>query len=132
MVELARQPATTRTVVADIARRQNIPAFYLAKIVPLLARAGLLHTSLGAAGGICLAAPADEISLYEIIEAIEGPWALNLCSIDPARCDQHVGCTACTAWGEIQARLDESLKMIRLSDLTPMRTAARSQRQDSC
>ena len=52
MVDIARQPPATRSVVSEIARRQHIPAFYLAKIMPRLARAGLVLTSLGASGGI--------------------------------------------------------------------------------
>ena len=61
MVDIATRPPATRAIVAEIAKRQNIPAFYLAKIMPRLARAGLVHTSLGAAGGITLAIPADSI-----------------------------------------------------------------------
>lgn len=117
MVDIARQPPSTRVIVADVAKRQNIPAFYLAKIMPLLARAGLVRTSLGAAGGIALATPADQISLLQIIEAIDGPFALNRCSGNPADCDLHPTCPTCQVWTLAQAQLNQTLAETRVSDL---------------
>jgi Rrf2 family protein len=117
MMDIAKRPPATRSVVAEIAARQNIPAFYLAKIMPRLARAGLVRTSLGAAGGIALALPAEEISLLQIIQAVEGPFALNLCSLDPAECQHHATCTVCETWCHAQAQLNQTLAGTRLSDL---------------
>jgi Rrf2 family protein len=118
MMDIAKRPTTTRAVVAEIAERQNIPAFYLAKIVPRLARAGLVRTSLGAAGGIALALPAEEISLLQIIEAVDGPLELNLCSRDPQKCEHYATCSACETWRHAQAQLNQTLSATRLSDLT--------------
>ncbi len=117
MVDIARQPPATRSIVSEIARRQHIPVFYLAKIMPRLARAGLVQTSLGASGGIVLAAPAEEISLLQVIEAIDGPLALNLCSLEPARCEYHATCNVCDAWCQAQVQLNRALANTRLSDL---------------
>jgi Rrf2 family protein len=128
MVDIARRPPTARTVVSEIAKRQNIPAFYLAKIVPQLARAGLVHTSLGAAGGISLAAPAEEITLLQIIEAIDGPLTLNLCSVDPSLCEEHSHCSVCRVWRQAQMQLNQTLSEMRLSDLSlPQSADARPQ-----
>jgi len=121
MMDIARRPPTTRAVVAEIAERQNIPAFYLAKIMPRLARAGLVRTTLGAAGGIALALPAEEISLLQIIEAVDGPLALNLCSLNPASCEQHVTCSAVKTWCQAQAQLNQTLAQTRLSELAAPR-----------
>lgn len=123
MMDIAKRPPTTRAVVAEIAERQNIPAFYLAKIMPQLARAGLVRSSLGAGGGIALAVPAEEITLLQIIEAIEGPFALNLCSLTPAGCEHHATCPACETWCQAQTQLNQTLAATRLSDL-----AARARR----
>ena len=120
MMDIARRPATTRAVVAEIAERQNIPVFYLAKIMPRLARAGLVRTSLGALGGITLALPAEEISLLQIIEAVDGPLTLNLCSLDPNKCKHYSTCSACKTWGVAQAQLNQTLSATRLSDLTAL------------
>ncbi len=117
MVDIARQPPAARVVVADIARRQKIPAFYLAKIVPHLARAGLVRTTLGAAGGIALKVPPDQISLLQIIEAIDGPLALNTCSVEPAGCEHHVDCPTRDVWCRAQSQLNRLLAETRVSDL---------------
>jgi Rrf2 family protein len=117
MMDIALQQPTERTIVSAIAKRQAIPPPFLAKIVPLLARAGLVRTSLGATGGITLAASPAEISLLQIIEAIDGPFALNLCSLNPSDCHHYATCVACQVWGKAQAQLNQTLARTRLSDL---------------
>lgn len=117
MMDIARRPPTTRAIVAEIAERQHIPAFYLAKIMPRLARAGLVRTSLGAAGGIALGMSASEITLLQIIEAIDGPLTLNLCSLDPGRCECSGDCPALDMWCRAQAQLNQMLTQTRLGDL---------------
>lgn len=117
MVDIAQQSSSARVVVSDIARRQNIPAFYLAKIMPRLAHAGLVRTSLGASGGVTLALPPDQISLLQVIQAVEGPFALNVCSLDPTQCEYQAACPACETWREAQRQLDHVLSRTRISDL---------------
>ena len=126
MVDMALQSPTTRSIVSEIAKRQDIPASFLAKIVPRLARAGLVRTALGAGGGITLAAPPAEISLLQIIQAIDGPLALNRCSLDPTNFRRHATCPACEVWRQAQTRLNETLEGTRLSDLV-----ARAQKNKS-
>ena len=109
MMDIAAPHPTERMIVSEIAKRQDIPPSFLAKIVPLLARAGLVRTSLGATGGVTLAASPKEISLLQIIEAIDGPLALNLCSLNPSDCRQYVTCAACQVWGKAQAQLNQTL-----------------------
>ncbi len=123
MVDIARQPPANRIVVADIAKRQNIPAFYLAKIVPHLARAGLVRTTLGAAGGITLNIPPDRISLLQVIEAIDGPLALNRCSVDPAGCEHHATCSTLDTWCRAQSQLNHLLAETHISDLAARASA---------
>lgn len=117
IVDIARQPASARVIVADIAKRQKIPAFYLAKIMPRLARAGIVRTTLGAAGGIALGISPDQISLLQIIEAIDGPLALNQCSVNPTDCEHHATCSALDVWCRAQAQLNRTLAETRVSDL---------------
>jgi Rrf2 family protein len=129
MIDIAAQQPTERMIVSEIAKRQDIPPSFLAKIVPLLARAGLVRTSLGAAGGITLAASPEEISLLQIIEAIDGSFALNLCSLNPADCEQHTTCAACQVWGEAQRQLNQTLAQTRLAELgARARESANNQR----
>jgi len=117
MIDIARQSPSERNIVAEIAKRQDIPASFLGKIVSRLARAGLVHTSLGAAGGIALASPADEISLLQIIQAIDQSFALTPCSLNPSDCPRHTTCSASSVWCTAQAQVNQTLAQTRLSDL---------------
>ena len=62
-----------RAPTSEIAREQRIPPSFLAKIVSQLSVAGVVQTSRGARGGVSLARPSRDISLLEVIEAIDGP-----------------------------------------------------------
>ena len=128
MMDIAAPQPTERMIVSEIAKRQDIPSAFLAKIMPLLARAGLVRTSLGATGGITLAASPKEISLLQIIEAIDGPFTLNLCSLNPSDCRQYVTCAACQVWGKAQAQLNQTLAQTRLSELASLAETAPTRR----
>ncbi|MGH9657036.1 MAG: RrF2 family transcriptional regulator [Bryobacteraceae bacterium] len=87
LVFLARAPVGTYTMARVIAEREQIPAYFLAKILQDLARKGILRSSRGPSGGFTLRLPASQISLLEIIEALDGkslattagqlPWMLD-------------------------------------------------------
>jgi Rrf2 family protein len=117
MVEIASLPPDTRAVIPDIAERQDIPRVFLAKIIPKLAKAGLLRTSRGVSGGVALGQPAETINLRQIIEAVEGPLALNRCSIRPENCPLHSTCPVLGVWRKAQEDLNRTLESTRLSDL---------------
>src|SRR5512139_789608 len=76
---LARLGQTERAATSQVAQEQHIPPSFLAKIISQLSIAGLLHTSRGARGGVTLAREPKDISLLEVIEAIDGPILLNEC-----------------------------------------------------
>lgn len=119
MLDIAAYNSTTgeRACTTAIAQRQDIPPALLAKLVPLLVRAGLLHSQRGARGGLSLAHPASEISLLEIVEAIEGPITLNRCTATPAQCDKVHQCSVHPVWQQAQDYLVNLLKTTSLSDL---------------
>lgn len=76
-----------------IAGEQQIPTSFLAKIVARLSSAGVIRTSRGAHGGVSLARPGSEISVLEVIEAIDGPIAINACVLHPGECPLGETCT---------------------------------------
>jgi len=129
MMDVALQSSEKRSVVSEIAERQRIPPHFLAKIVPRLARAGLVRTSLGASGGVTLAVPANQISLLQIIEAIDGPLLLNLCSLDPSDCDCSAECGALDVWCRAQRQLNQTLAQTRLDDLVARQRRVASKNQ---
>ncbi len=79
MIRLAQEAQGQVMLVSDIAAREGLPESYLAKIFQDLARSGIVRSHRGARGGFALARDPQDISLREIIEAIEGPIALNTC-----------------------------------------------------
>jgi Rrf2 family protein len=92
ILHLARLPANQRASTHDIAARQHIPGPFLAKIVSQLSVAGLVTTYRGAGGGVALAIPSDQISLLQVIEALDGPLRLNRCLIQPDSCPSSEQC----------------------------------------
>jgi len=78
--------------IQEIARAQFVPKEYLAKIIQKLAQAGIIKTHRGVGGGISLARPPEEITLLDVIEAIEGPVALNSCFIRLGECPRESNC----------------------------------------
>jgi Rrf2 family protein len=86
MLYLAR-PDTDRPIATrKIAEEQEIPASFLAKIISQLSIAGLIETSRGANGGVKLKRQPEDISLLEVIEAIDGPITIEECTVDPSSC----------------------------------------------
>jgi Rrf2 family protein len=67
-------------------------------VVTRLAAANLVVTTRGSEGGLSLARPASEISLLQVVEAMEGPLALNQCVVEPGICPLVPACTVHVAW----------------------------------
>lgn len=117
MMDLASLPPESKALIPDIARRQDVPRAFLAKIIPRLAKEGLLRTQRGAAGGVKLGRPADEISLLEILQAVDGPIVLAPCSVKPENCPRYSNCGVAPVWRAAQVALDQTLANTMLSDL---------------
>jgi Rrf2 family protein len=100
---LAAQAPGACVATARIAREQGIPNSFLAKIVLQLSAGGILHTSRGAKGGVQLAKSAKDISLLEIVEAVDGPIEVNDCVLHAARCQRSRNCPVRKIWCEARA-----------------------------
>ena len=116
VLHLARS-GDTRTATSVIAEEQKIPPSFLAKIISQLSIAGLLHTSRGARGGVTLARDAGEITLLEVIEAIDGPIQLNECVGDTNTCSFDKDCPLRPVWCEAQEQLVGRLKGTNFADM---------------
>ncbi len=99
-----------RAATSHIAQEQQIPPSFLAKIVSQLSVAGLLQTSRGARGGVSLARTPDQISLLEVVEAIDGPILLNECVSANGACTFGDDCPMRPVWCDAQAELVERLQ----------------------
>lgn len=110
-----------RSRSAEIARRQSIPPSYMPKIVQQLVRAGIVHTLRGAHGGVQLAKPAAMVSLRDVVEAAEGPLAINVCVVwGDCPCAQP--CPVRAALARVHASVERELDQTTLESLRPRRT----------
>ena len=125
LVELARRDGDAPVSLAEIATADELPLAYLEHLVARLRKAGLVESRRGARGGYLLARPAAEITMAEVVEALEGsiapieciseaPDGALVCSreSDP----DHV-CPTKLLWTRVRGSIIETLREIRLSDL---------------
>ena len=80
MTAAARREAGARLSASELAQETGVPLPTTQKLMGRLAAEGLLTSVRGAAGGFALARPAEAISLADIVEAVEGPIAMTMCS----------------------------------------------------
>lgn len=109
MLYLARLEPNKRAATSQIAEDQEIPPSFLAKIISQLSIAGLIHTSRGARGGVSLAHAPKDISLLQVVEAIDGPITLNECVQDPSVCTFGDNCPLHEVWCEAKSELVKKL-----------------------
>lgn len=95
---------------AQIAEKYHIPASFLTKIISQLSVAGLIHTSRGARGGVFLAKQPSMITLLDVLEAIDGPVALNECIEDKESCPFSNNCVLHRFWSDASEELINRLK----------------------
>jgi Rrf2 family protein len=114
---LARLNPNERAATSTVAQEQHIPPSFLAKIISQLSIAGLLHTSRGARGGVMLARDPKDISLLEVIEAIDGPIQLNECVGEDGVCAFEEDCPLRPVWCEAQEELVSKLKNKNFADM---------------
>jgi len=112
--------------IKDVSKNQKIPKNLLNKIFQSLVKAGLIKSHRGSKGGFSLARPANEITLREIVERIEGPIYLNKCLIRRGECAQQDICPAHEVWKEAQKKMLEILEKTTLQDLAQRAQRLRS------
>lgn len=116
--ELARhEPDWKSATTSKIAKEKLIPTSFLAKIISQLSISGLINTSRGASGGVSLARKPEEISLLDVVEAIDGPITLNECTKDPSNCLFGDSCPLHEIWCETQAEMVNRLQQATFDKL---------------
>ncbi|RMD87557.1 MAG: SUF system Fe-S cluster assembly regulator [Alphaproteobacteria bacterium] len=107
-----------RSNAATLAEETGLPVATVAKILGAMSRAGLLASHRGLKGGFSLARPASEISVADVIEAVDGPIALVHCIENaPGDCDFEPVCAMRLHWQVINHAVRDGLERVRLSDI---------------
>ena len=105
------------TTSKEIAQRQAIPPKYLPQIIAALSQAGLLTSMRGYGGGLKLSRPAEEITLLNIIEAMQGKPRFFDCQLSDTDCIHQPGCQLKSVYNQTQDALVKVFATFRLSDI---------------
>ena len=117
MIDLAMNYKGEPIQLNEIACSQNISVKYLEQIMGPLRAKGIVRTQKGSKGGYHLAADPEEITLYDIVESIEGSMAPVSCVDDTSSCDRHDTCVTRQVWARMKDVVSEELKSKTLADL---------------
>jgi Rrf2 family protein len=104
-IHLGTLPTLVRVPGPVLARAIGAPESFVSKVLQQLVQAGLVSSQRGMRGGFQLARRAADISLLEVVEAVEGPPQLNLCLPPESDCSRKEWCGAHPVWAEAQEAL---------------------------
>ena len=115
---LAGQPPGSVLSRAEIEEKEDIPSYYLAKIMKDLVAGGLVQSHMGSKGGFTLARPAAAISIKEVYETVEGPLVLMECLEKGDKfCLYCSVCTQRSIWERARSLLGNYLSGVFIGDI---------------
>jgi FeS assembly SUF system regulator len=116
LTRMALSPAATYSA-ASLAQQVTLPASTVSKLLKIMSRYGLLYSSRGKQGGYTLAKPPQEISLADVINALEGPIGLTECSRQSGLCQLESHCAIRQQWQGINGVIHKALQQLSLETL---------------
>jgi len=115
---LARRPVGSVVMVDEVSREEHIPKSFAAKIFQSLVKGKLVKSNRGSGGGFTLLKKPGDITVLEVIEAIEGKIAFQRClSEDEPTCEHFGGCALCGLFEQAQDRVKDVFSRTTLADL---------------
>lgn len=103
----------------ELAERARLELPTVSKLLKTLTQAGLVQSFRGSSGGYRLAKPANEITLIEIVEAIEGPLGMTECSGEHSSCEHETHCGVRSKWLRINDVVADALRGVSLAEMMP-------------
>lgn len=116
LTALAAQSDTVLSA-SELAERAGLETPTVSKLLKPLAQAGLVEGFRGANGGYRLARPAADISLIEVVEAMEGPLGMTECSVHEGNCTIEDHCGVRANWRRINDVVVEALRSVTLAQM---------------
>ena len=107
----------SRISIGDISENKKIPEPFLRKLFKPLVQQGIILSTRGVAGGVRLARDPKDITVLEVVEALEGPLALNECLLEDSACEFLSECGMHDVWDETQSAMAKVLRSKNLTDL---------------
>ena len=123
---MANQSDTRFVSAKEIGKKEGVPTFFLAKTLQKLAKAGVLRSFKGPTGGFGLARPPKRITLYDIVEAIDGTSDLNRCAAGLVACSDAAPCPLHHQFKKVREQVKQYLRRQTVADLA--RTVAEKKR----
>lgn len=117
VLDIARHSGTGRRKARQIASVMDIPARYATQILADLVRHGLLTAVAGPDGGYSLARPPNEITLLDVVDAVEGPTLLDTCVLRGGPCDWTEVCPVHVTWWRAQTAFIDVLAGVTFAEL---------------
>ena len=117
MTAAARRPGGARLSATELAAETGVPLPTAQKLMGQLAASGLLSSARGVSGGFALSRPAAEISLADIVEAVEGPIAMTICSEGRSDCALDAHCRVKPHMGIVGNAVRGALGAVSLTEL---------------
>ena len=117
LIDLALYSENETVSIQSIARRQNISDSYLEQLMRKLRSAGLIVSVRGAQGGYKLARPANEISVGDVLRALEGSLEAVTCGGEDNSCQGADLCVTKFVWERINSCIRDPVDSIKLSQL---------------
>jgi Rrf2 family iron-sulfur cluster assembly transcriptional regulator len=109
ILDLCSQPEGSVCLLSDVSERQQIPTSFLSKIFQNLGKAGMVSSSRGTGGGFVLTKSSSEITLLDVLQAVEGQISLNVCVNNGQACENQPKCAVHPVWREAQEYLSQLL-----------------------
>lgn len=116
MTVLAAAPDTVHSAAA-LAERTHLELTTVSKVLKSLAQAGLVEGLRGVNGGYRMARAPQAVSLFEIVEAIEGPLEMTECSGDHSRCEHESHCGVAPHWRQVNDIIADTLRGMTLAQM---------------
>ncbi|WP_346939049.1 Rrf2 family transcriptional regulator [uncultured Clostridium sp.] len=116
MVDLAINFGKSPISIKSISNRQNISEYYLEQLFSVLRKAELIKSIRGANGGYILAKDPKEITVYQVLEVLEGPIEISTC-LDSDGCNNIDCCATRIVWKKIKDSIDSVTMAITLQDI---------------
>jgi Rrf2 family transcriptional regulator, iron-sulfur cluster assembly transcription factor len=116
-VHLAQVSDGRYVMVKNIAEQEEIPSHFLAKILQQLARKALLRSSKGPTVGFSLRQPAEDVTLFSIVEALDGMGDYEKCISGLAECNDDAPCGMHDSWKDLRLRILDYLEGTSIADL---------------
>ena len=117
LAHLAKRDGELPHAAPDVAREVDLSLPVVSKVLKSLARRGLLDSHRGSKGGYTLVRSPAEITVREMVVALEGPVALTECNVGPYLCEHESGCPVRGPWHVINRVVQDALSKITLEDL---------------